>query len=50
VPYYTTLTSDPEEPSDWIALSSAVATFLSVIIAVVALWTQLKKLNDSLTI
>jgi len=36
--------------SDWISLGSAVATFLSVIVAIIAIWLQMKKLNNQLII
>lgn len=36
--------------SDWISLGSAVATFLSVIVAITAIWLQIKKLNNQLII
>jgi hypothetical protein len=36
--------------SDWIALASAIATLLGVLVAVVALWMQLAKLNQQLTL
>jgi len=36
--------------SDWISLGSAVATFLGVVVALVAVWLQLRKMNQQLTI
>jgi hypothetical protein len=36
--------------SDWIALGSALVTFLGVVVAAVALWCQLAKLNQQLTL
>ncbi|RJQ48993.1 MAG: hypothetical protein C4528_01510 [Gammaproteobacteria bacterium] len=34
--------------SDWISLGSAVATFLGVVVAAVAIWVQIRKLNEQL--
>ena len=34
--------------SDWISLGSAVATFLGVVVAAVAIWIQIRKLNEQL--
>lgn len=36
--------------SDWISLSSAIATFLGVVVAAVAIWLQISKLNNQLLI
>ena len=36
--------------SDWISLGSAVATFIGVIVAIIAIWLQMKKLNNQLII
>jgi len=36
--------------SDWIALGSAAATFLGVVVALVAIWLQIRKMNQQLTI
>ncbi|HEU0283278.1 MAG TPA: hypothetical protein VFQ99_05800 [Gallionella sp.] len=36
--------------SDWINLGSAIATFLGVVVAAVAIWLQMKKLNNQLLI
>lgn len=38
------------QTSDWIALFSALATFLSTIVAFVALWKQLQKVNQQLAL
>ena len=34
--------------SDWISLGSAIATFLGVVVAAVAIWIQIRKLNEQL--
>jgi hypothetical protein len=36
--------------SDWISLGSAIATFLGVVVAIVALWKQMRKLSEQLMI
>lgn len=36
--------------SDWISLGSAIATFLGVLVAIVALWKQMRKLSEQLMI
>ena len=34
--------------SDWISLGSAIVTFLGVVVAAVAIWIQMRKLNEQL--
>jgi hypothetical protein len=36
--------------SDWISLGSAIATILGVVVAIVALWKQMRKLSEQLMI
>ena len=36
--------------TDWIGLGSASATFLGVVVALVAVWLQMRKMNQQLTI